>query len=347
MRTVLVTGGSGFFGGLLQTRLLDDGFSVVNVDLVKDPATHANLTSLQADIRDVPAMEKVFAEHAVEAVFHCAAMLAHAIKDKRDLWTSNVDGTRNIAELAKKHKVPKVVFTSSNCLWAKNFHRPVTEEDTPAPIETYGVTKWEGEKILLQYTGDFDCTIIRTPTIIDCGRLGLLSILFDFILEGRKVWVVGGGRNRYQFVYGPDLADACVKAIGHAGSGVYNVGSDDVKSLRDCFEYVAQKAGTGARVRSLPRRLTLFAMKVAHVLKISPLGPYHYKMIAEDFCFDTSKIKRDLLWQPTLTNETMLLRAYEYYRDNKAEIASRTDADASAHRQPAKMGIIKVLKWIS
>jgi hypothetical protein len=86
-------------------------------------------------------------------------------------------------------------------------------------------------------------------------------------------------------------------------------------------------------------------MKVAYALGLSPLGPYQYKMIAEDFVFDTTKIKAKLHWQPTATNADMLWKAYEYYHSNRAELAKRTDV--SAHKQPAKMGIIRLLKWLS
>ena len=86
-------------------------------------------------------------------------------------------------------------------------------------------------------------------------------------------------------------------------------------------------------------------MKVAYALKMSPLGPYQYKMIAENFVFDTSKIKRKLHWKPTITNEEMMYRAYEYYHKNAADIKSRTDV--SAHKQAAKMGVIRLLKWLS
>jgi hypothetical protein len=106
-----------------------------------------------------------------------------------------------------------------------------------------------------------------------------------------------------------------------------------------------QKAGTGARVASLPKHPTLDVMKLCYRLNISPLGPYHYKMIAESFVFDTDRIKQRLGWKPTLTNEEMLLRAYEYYASNRAEIGARTNA--SAHRKPASMGVIRLLKWIS
>jgi UDP-glucose 4-epimerase len=345
MNEVLITGGAGFFGELLKNRLLADGARCVSIDLQPDPTSHPNLQAVQGDIRDSRTMEEIFSRHKFDAVFHCAAILAHSVKDKKFLWSCNVDGTRSVAEFAKRHKVPNLVFTSSNCLWGEAFGRPVTEDDPPRPIEVYGKSKWEGEKIVAQYTGDFNVVTIRCPTIMDCGRLGLLAILFEFIDEGRKVWVVGGGRNVYQFIYAQDLIDACLRAASYARSDVFNIGSDNVKSFKEVYEHVIRRAGTGARVATLPRDLTLAAMKLAYWLRLSPLGPYQYKMIAEDFIFDTSRIKERLHWHPTLTNEEMLYKAYEYYHQHLAEIRARKDV--SAHKQPAKMGIIRLLKWIS
>jgi UDP-glucose 4-epimerase len=330
---------------VLKRRLLDSGWSVVNVDLQQDDMTHEGLRSVQGDIRDRDTVARLLTEHQVDAVFHCAAILAHAVKDTRFLWTSNVEGTRVLAREAARKGVRKLVFTSSNCLWGENLGRPVREDDQPAPVEIYGESKWEGEKILEDFGDSLDATIIRCPTIIDEGRLGLLAILFEFIDEGRKVWMVGGGGNRYQFIYAQDLAEACIRATDQVGTDVFHIGSDDVKTLRQVYEYVIAQAGTGARVATLPKGPTLFGMRAADRLKLSPLGPYHYRMIAEDFVFDTTKIKRELGWRPTLTNEEMLWRAYRHYHDNLAEIRSRTDV--SAHKQAAPMGVIRLLKWVS
>lgn len=345
MKTVLLTGGAGFFGSLFKTRLLDAGHHCVSIDLCADRTNRPGLTTIQGDIRDVQLLDRVYGEHRFDAVVHCAAILAHAVKDKRFLWESNVDGTRNVAAMARKHGVPRLVFTSSNCLWGENLGKPVREDEPPRPIEVYGRSKWEGERILHEYSRDLHTVIIRCPTIIDSGRLGLLSILFEFIHEGRRVWVVGGGRNKYQFIYAQDLADACLSSLDYDRSETFHIGSDNVQSLRDVFGHVIREAGSRSKIASLPQKTTLLGMRLAYHAKISPLGPYHYKMIAEDFEFDTAKIKRRLGWRPTLTNEQMLLRAYQYYSQNKDDIQMRTDV--SAHSQAAKMGVIRLLKWVS
>lgn len=186
---------------------------------------------------------------------------------------------------------------------------------------------------------------IRAPTIVDEGRLGLLAILFEFIDEGRKVWVVGGGENRYQFIYAQDLVNACIAAADLGQSDLFNIGSDNVTTFRETYQYVIDRAGASARIASLPKAPTLAAMRLAHALGVSPLGPYQYRMIAEDFEFDTSRIKARLGWRPTLSNSEMLWRAYGYYQRNRRAIAARKDV--SAHRQAARMGVIRLLKWVS
>jgi UDP-glucose 4-epimerase len=345
MRTVVVTGGSGFLGSLLVSRLAGQDLRVINIDLQPSPQTHPNLESYQADIRDGDAMARIFSSARIDTVFHCAAMLAHGSVDSRTLWTSNVDGTRQVAETARRTGVERLIYTSSNCLWGESFGRPVREDDAPHPVEAYGLSKWEGEKALKEFEGDLQIVTLRCPTIIDEGRLGLLTILFDFIAENRKVWVVGSGANRYQFIYAQDLIGAMLRVWDYRRSGTFGIGSDDVRPMRDIYQYVIEKAGSGSRVMSLPKAPTLLAMRLAHLARISPLGPYHYKMIAEDFSFDTSAIKRELVWAPTVANHEMLYRAYRYYFQHRAEIQARKNV--SAHRSASQLGVINVLKWLS
>jgi UDP-glucose 4-epimerase len=345
MPHVLVTGGSGFFGGVLKRRLLTEDFTCVNFDLLPDADHLPGLQSIEGDLRDKALLAKIFHEQRFDAVIHCAAMLAHGKIERNVLWTSNVDGTANLANACRDHGIEKLVFISTNCLWASNLGHPVKEDETPNPIEIYGQSKLAAERQLAKYTSDMDIVTLRCPTIIDSGRLGLLAILFEFMNDGNTIWVVGKGDNRYQFIYAQDLATACIRALNFKGSETFHVGSDQVKTLREVYEAVIHNAGSRSLVRSLPKAPTLAVMRLAHRLKISPLGPYHYQMIAEDFLFDTTKAQTLLGWRPTLTNEEMLTRAYQYYAENKDEIYARTEA--SAHSKPASMGAIRLLKWLS
>jgi UDP-glucose 4-epimerase len=345
MASTFVTGGSGFLGSLLMARLLHDGHDVVNVDRVASELRHPRLKSAQGDIRDRALLDGLLAAAKPEVIFHVAADLAHGSIRPAELWSSNVEGTRTLGQAAAGAGVRTVVYTSSNCLWGTGFDRPVREYDPPAPAEIYGESKWEGEKVLEGFSDDFATVTIRCPTIMDEGRLGLLSILFEFIAEGRRVWVVGDGSNRYQFIYARDLIEAMLAGWRSGLPNVFGIGSDEVLTMRETYAHVIAAAGSRSKVASLPKAPTIAAMKAAHALRVSPLGPYHYRMIASDFMFDTSRIKSALGWRPTLSNHEMLLKAYRYYKANQAEIYSRKLV--SAHRKPAEMGVIRMLKWVS
>lgn len=344
MKKYLITGGAGFFGSILKQDLLNDGNFCVNIDLEEDNYQHENYISITGDIRNKNLLQKIFSEHKFDAIFHCAALLAHEVKDEDALWNSNVGGTQNIAECAVEYGCKKIIFISSNCLWGKSFERPVTEEELPEPIEVYGKSKYECEKILLNNAGKFNAVIFRSPTIMDEGRLGLLSLLFEFIDDNKNIPLVGDGNNRYQFIYAKDLVAAMKAAVDYDKTDIFNIGSNNVKTFNDVYKYVIDRAGSKSRLVHFPKDLMTFLMKVCYLLKMSPLGPYQYKMISASFVFDTTKIKKTLGFKPTLSNEEMLYKSYEYYKNNREEIESRKNV--SAHRKNAHMGIIRLLKWI-
>lgn len=343
-KTYLITGGAGFLGTILKEDLINEGAFCVSIDLEIDEYKNKNFVAICGDIRNKDILREIFDKYKFDAIFHCAALLAHDTKNKKDLWTSNVDGTRNIIDFANEYGRKKILFISSNCLWGQNFDYLVTEEEKPNPIEIYGKSKLEGEKMLLQNSDKTDAVIFRSPTIVDEGRLGLLSLLFEFIDEDRKVPLVGNGENKYQFIYAKDLVKAMKLALDYNKTDIFNIGSDNVKSFNDVYSYVIKSANSKSRLFHFPKKLMIFAMKLCFKLGLSPLGPYQYKMIAESFVFDTTKIKEKLNFKPTLSNEEMLLKSYLYYKNNRKEIEQRKSG--SAHHRNAKMGIIRLLKWM-
>ncbi len=298
----------------------------------------------QGDINDNALMEQIFTKYPIKAVFHCAALLAHVKKDLPRLNRANIDGTRKVRDFCLRFGVQKLIFISSNCLWAKNFEYPVTEAEPPAPIEIYGKSKLAGEQILLSQPDQLTTIIFRCPTIMDEGRLGLLAILYEFIAEERKIPIVGNGNNRYQFIYAQDLARACELALNYKQCEIFNIGADQTQTFNQVYQYVIDHSGSHSTLLHLPRAPMLLAMRLCFWLGLSPLGPYQYKMISSSFVFDTTKIKTKLGFTPTLRNEEMLLRAYQYFIAHRQEIMQRKNV--SAHNSAAKMGAIRLLKWL-
>lgn len=347
MTKILVSGGTGFFGSLLTDYLRRQGRDCYNLDKLVNPADIALDRMIHADLRDRAAVDKAFETHGpFAAVCHVAAELAHEAKDKAALWASNVEGTRNLAEACRHFKTPTFVFTSTNCLWGKPLNRPVREDDTPQPVEIYGRSKLVAEKVLENYRNDINVIVFRSPTIIAPGRVGLLSLLFDFIAENRKIPVVGNGRAPYQFIDAEDYARAIEQALTLNRSDIFHIGSDRPTSLEDSYRYVIARAGSTSRLYHLPRGPAVFAMKLCHALGLSPLGPYHYNMIAEEFVFATSHLKQSLGWKPTKTNGEILYEAFRYYQDNKTRLREKA-YELPPHHRASRGGVIELLKRLS
>jgi UDP-glucose 4-epimerase len=340
----LVTGSAGFFGGILCRALLSDGWEVGGIDLLPD-APSPNFAPRVLDIRDERLLSSVVEEFRPDVIFHCAAVLAHDRRNRTNLWSTNVGGTASVAAAAKRAGVGSLVFISSNCLWGANWSRPVTEDDAPAPIEDYGRSKLAAEQHLQSLGSGLAVKVVRTPTIIEAGRLGLLAILFEFVHEGRRIWMVGDGSNRYQFVNAQDLAVACILLGTNPVRGVFNVGSENVPTVAEMFGEVVRRAGTGSRLTPLSRGLAVTTLKALNRLGLSPLGPYHYRMLASSFEFDTTRVRNATGWRPTMGNTEMLWRAYSFYVEH---LGDRSDPDhASAHRRPAGLGALRIVKWFS
>jgi nucleoside-diphosphate-sugar epimerase len=301
----------------------------------------------QVDLRDPGGLKRLLsANKPLDGVFHLAAILAHVRSDRRTIWETNVDGTAHLLAACREAGVPKIVFTSTNCVFGEGFEEPVKEFEPPCPIEHYGASKVAGEKLISDYGDRVPYVILRCPPIISAGRVGLLSILFDFIRENRRILMIGGGHKRYQLIYAADAARACIAAMEAPVEGkLYHVGSDDVPPLRGAFEAVIRHAGSSSRIVALPPRLSVIAMRAAYRLGVSPLGPYHYRMLGQNFEFDTSKIKAELGWSPSRTNGEMLIEAFDWYMQHRGTLGEYDGGAANLSR--AKGGIIELIRLLS
>lgn len=352
VKRVLVTGGSGFFGGVLLHELKRRNINADSLDVLTIPDSQRHIAQKHhsVDIRNKQAIAQIIKNGNYDVIFHCAAELAHERVNDRSLWETNVTGTENILIAASETGVRHISYVSSNCVFGRSYPYPVTEHEPPTPIEIYGRAKLAGEKLALSEKYSLPSTAaFRTPTILDEGRIGLLGILFEFIHEGRKVWLIGGGRNRYQFIYAKDLASAMIQGAEqiHSGQHLFNVGSANVPTLKECFAGLIKNANSTSRLVPVPRRLSEFALRVSHALGISPLGPYHYRMIAADFIFDTSHISNVLGWKPTLTNTEALTRAYKKWAGLLGTSNNNDDRAISPHQRTARMGVLRILKLFS
>jgi nucleoside-diphosphate-sugar epimerase len=219
----------------------------------------------------------------------------------------------------------------------------ITDEDPPIPTDEYGRSKVRSEELLAEYAADFDSLIFRCPNILDAGRVGMLSIFFDFVIEGRKCWLIGDGSTRYQCLYSLDLVDAMLRSLQLEGSHTFNIGSDDVTSIREMYEAVIDRCDSGARVASLPRFPAIPALRFLNRLGLSPIGPYQFRMLTADFVFDCTKLKSETGWRPSLNNSEMLCKAFDFYESHQSHL----DGTQSANSGKASQGIIGIVRRLS
>jgi nucleoside-diphosphate-sugar epimerase len=337
----LVTGGSGYFGSRLVERLRARGYRCRVFD-INDPGDRADdVEFARGDVRDLDAVRRASAGATV--VFNNVAQVPVA-KDRELFQSVNVTGTGHVLRAAKDAGVRKVVHTSSSAVYGAPRALPVTEATALAPAEAYGRAKAEAERLCLGYAKDgLDVSIVRPRTILGHGRLGIFSLLFQWISEGANVPVLGRGDNLYQFIHADDLADICILAGERAGTASYNVGTDRFGTMRALLETLASHAATGSRVRSVPMTPAVAAMRVTSALGLSPLGPYHALMYGRAMYFDSSKAKTELAWTPRYSNDEMIVESYEWFLANRAGMAG---AGLSSHRSPVREGALRLVRRV-
>ncbi len=337
MSRLLITGGAGYFGTVLATRARADGHHVRVFDL--NPPEDLASDHVIGDVRDLDVLRA--ACDGVDAILHNVAQVPLA-KDRELFWSVNVVGTANVLLAARDTGIPKVVHTSSSAIFGIPETNPVLEDTPPRPLEAYGKAKLEGELLCHDaVAAGLDVSIVRPRTVLGHGRLGIMAILFEFVADGAPVFVLGSGANRYQFVHADDLADACLRAAGHAGAETYNIGCREFGTMRETLQALVDHAKTGSHVVSLPVKPAQLAMKALGQSSLIPLAPYHWLLYGESLWFDVSKAERELDWHPTHSNASAVIESYEWFLANRDSLGG---AGKSHHQSPAKLGLLELMK---
>lgn len=337
----LVTGGSGYFGLLLVQELRARGHDVRTLDLNDADDRPADVEFVQGDIRDPAAVRRAL--DGIDVVFHNVAQVPLA-KDPELFESVNVGGMQVLVDACLELGTTKVVHTSSSAVFGIPRSNPVTETTPPSPAEAYGRAKRDAEDVChAAVARGLDVTIVRPRTILGFGRLGIFTVLFDWIAAGADVFVLGDGFNRYQFVHARDLADACIRAAERPGAEIYNIGTRDFGTMREALEALAAHAGTGSKVRSLPVAPAAFGMKVLSLAGLAPFAAYHWIMYSKSMWFDTTKAETELGWTSTASNSEMFIETYDWYIANRGSL---DDASRSHHRRPVREGVLSLARRV-
>lgn len=334
----LVTGGAGFIGAQLARRLLTEGHAVRVLDLRRDPELPADIDQRQGSVCDPGAVAG--AMRGVEVVHHYAALVAQSDAG-RGYRAVNVGGSRIVAQAAVRAGAGLFVHLSSTAVYGLTPPGPITAATLPRPFEAYGRSKLVGEQTVAQICAGagLPLIVIRPRATLGAGRLGVFQLLFQWIAEDRRVWIIGDGGNRQQFVHAADLVDFIMLALARGRGGAFNVGTDRFGTLRQDIEALSRYAGRRPRIAGLPPVPAMAMLAALHRTGLSPLVPWQYRTLHRDCHFDPEPL-RALGWRPRYSNARMLAESYDGFLQ-RADPAAR-----SPHRSPLRQGLLGVLRHL-
>jgi UDP-glucose 4-epimerase len=298
----VVTGGAGFIGSTLVDTLLSRGDEVHVVDDLSSgrPEQVSDGATLHVlDIRDT--LADALADVRPEVVFHLAAQVdvrVSVVDPVRDAQT-NVLGTVNVLELARRHDAQVVFASTGGAIYGECDGRPLAEDDERRPLSPYGTSKLAGEEYLASWNrlhGTRHVALrlgnVYGPRQDPHGEAGVVAIFLSRIRGGSPARIFGDGRQTRDYVFAGDVVRAFVAAVGAEG-GVFNVGTGIETSVLELWQACTQAAGVAAEVEHDAARLGELRRS----------------------CLDPARAERVLGWRPEVPLREGLRRTWEWIRE--------------------------------
>lgn len=340
---VLVTGGAGFLGINLIRHLLAKGFSIRSFDVAdfdyKDVLYKIEI--VKGDIRDKNAVDK--AVEGCNIVVHAAAALP--LYKKEDIFSTDIEGTRNVIEASYKHNVDRVIHVSSTAVYGIPDHHPLLEGDRLEGVGPYGEAKIKAEEVCLEYRKKGMCIpIIRPKSFIGPERLGVFALFYDWAKDKKGFPMIGSGNNRYQLLDVEDLCEAiylCMAKDKNIVNDTFNIGAKEYTTMKEDYQTVLDAAGFGKKIVPFPAWPMITALRALEFFHLSPLYKWVYETASKDSFVSIEKAEKVLGFSPKYSNKDALVRNYRWYLKNIDEISRQSGI---SHRVPWKQGILKFFK---
>lgn len=341
----LVTGGAGFLGINLVRYLLGKGHQVTSLDVAEFdyPDCRDKVRIVTGDIRET--IKVAEAMEGVQIVVHCAAALP--LYKKEDIFSTDVDGTRNVISAASHQGVDRFIHVSSTAVYGIPDHHPIYEDDELDGVGPYGEAKILAEEVCLEHRAAGMCVpMLRPKSFIGPERLGVFAMFYDWAKDAHGFPMIGSGNNRYQLLDVEDLCEAIYVTATldkDIVNDTFNIGAKEFKTMKEDFQAVLDCAGFGKKIRGFPAGPVIVALRILEFLKLSPLYKWVYETASQESFVSIEKAERVLGFVPRYSNQDALIRNYHWYLDHLDTFAS---SSGISHRVPWKQGIIRVAKHL-
>ena len=242
---VLIIGANGFTGRRILDHLSADGkYVVTGCSLHADIRPEDGRRFVQVDINDHASVEALFASTKPDVVINCSALSVpdYCEKNHDEAFAANVSAVENMAFYCERHG-SRFIHLSTDFVFDGKENRLYTEEDVPAPVNYYGVTKWQGEEAVAKACRNY--AIVRVVVVYGKplpGQHGNILLLVKNRLEaGQEIRVVADQYRTPTFV--GDIAEGVQRLIHATSSGIYHICGKENLSIAEMAYRVADYFG--------------------------------------------------------------------------------------------------------
>ena len=309
---ILVTGGAGYIGSAAVKALADNKHKVIVVDNLSKGSiklVDKRASFYKVDLVDRKKLDLVFKNNKIDAVMHFAAYKAveESMQNPRK-YSDNITGTINLLDMMVKYNVKKLIFSSSAAVYGTPIYTPIDEKHPTKPINYYGFTKLECEKIIEWYSKVHNINYISLRYFNVAGDAGLGYIdpsaknIFPIIMEvltGKrdKLTIFGKDYNTRDktcirdYIDINDLVKAHILALNVNKNSVINLGTAKGISVKELVKHIIKFNGNTFNYKFGPRR----------------------KGDAPILITSNKKARKVLGWKPKKNIKDMIKSTYEAY----------------------------------
>ncbi len=264
-KSVLVTGGAGFLGSHLVDRLVAAGERVAVVDTLsrgRRSWIHEEAELHELDVRDGPALARALAQTAPEIVVHLAALhFIPAVDGAPELaWDVNVSGTQALLDALERRPPELLLFASTAAVYPER-RGPIDEACEPGPLDLYGKTKLEGERLVTEFAARTGTRCVSARIFNVIGRREtnphVVPEIIDQLRSGSPTVRLGNLEARRDYTDVVDVAAALHQLIGTSGTATttVNLGSGRSVSVAELVQACEQLLGREIEIEVEQRRV--------------------------------------------------------------------------------------------
>jgi ADP-L-glycero-D-manno-heptose 6-epimerase len=261
INNILITGGAGFIGSNLALEL-QRRYPEAKI-LVLDDFSSANFKNLQGFkgvvyACDVSTDEVFFRidDFSPDIIFHMASITDTTVQDQELMMRKNVDGFKNILEIAEEHSSTIVYASSASVYGIVKEQVPLKEDREKAPANIYAFSKYIMDNMAMQFAEETGLKVVgaRYFNVYGYGEAhkgkfaSMIYQLYRQMKEGKNPRLFKWGEQKRDFVYIKDVVDATILIKDAPQSTIYNIGSGKARSFNDVVKILNQALGTNYEI---------------------------------------------------------------------------------------------------